>query len=139
MSSICRWWASSKTVAMTFSILTAISQPIRFCSYVARLQSELEKLLAGQASVGIAKKLGVSRMDLQRFIAGEVSMAYAPGRLQPQAQELRNRMEREGAVSVIIRIGAKASQRQPATRERMPSGKLEAKRDLGAYRRLFEG
>jgi plasmid maintenance system antidote protein VapI len=31
-------------------------------------QSELEKLLAGQASVGIAKKLGVSRMDLQRFI-----------------------------------------------------------------------
>ena len=27
-------------------------------------QSELEKLLAGRASGGIAKKLGVSRMDL---------------------------------------------------------------------------
>jgi len=41
------------------------------------VQSELEKLLAGQAGVGVAKKLGVSRMDLQRFIAGEVSMSMA--------------------------------------------------------------
>lgn len=75
------------------------------------VQSELEKLLAGQASVGVAKKLGVSRMDLQRFIAGEVSMsmAYALGMLQPQAQELRDRVEREGAVGVIVGICAKAS------------------------------
>jgi hypothetical protein len=48
-------------------------------------------------------------MDLQRFIAGEVSMAYALGRLQLQAQELWNRMEREGAIGVIIGICAKAS------------------------------
>jgi len=55
-------------------------------------QSELEKLLAGQARGGIAKKLGVSRMDLQRSIEGEVSMtmAYALGMLQPQAQDLRD-------------------------------------------------
>jgi hypothetical protein len=74
-------------------------------------ESELEKLLAGQASVGIANKLGVSRMDLQRFIAGDVSMsmAYAIGWLQPQAQELRDRMEREGAVGVIVGVLAKAS------------------------------
>jgi hypothetical protein len=73
--------------------------------------SELEKLLAGRASVGIAKKLGLSRMDLQRFITGEVSMsmAYALGMLQPQAQELRDRMEREGAVGVIVGICAKAA------------------------------
>ena len=72
---------------------------------------ELEKLLTGQVKVGIAKKLGVSRMDLQRFIAGEVSMsmAYALGMLQPQAQELRDRMKREGAVGVIVGICAKAS------------------------------
>ena len=74
-------------------------------------QSELEKLLAGRASVGIAKKLGVSRMDLQRFISGEMSMsmAYALGILQPQAQELRDRVEREGAVGVIVGVCAKAS------------------------------
>jgi hypothetical protein len=74
-------------------------------------QSELEKLLAGQASAGIAQKLGLSRMDLQRFIGNEVSksMAYALGMLQPEAQELRDRMEREGAVGVIIGICAKAS------------------------------
>ena len=73
-------------------------------------QSELEKLLAGQASVGVAKKLGVSRMDLQRFIGGEVSMsmAYALGMLQPQAQELRDRVERDGAIGIIIGICAKA-------------------------------
>jgi plasmid maintenance system antidote protein VapI len=73
-------------------------------------QTELEKLLAGRASVGIAKKLGVSRMDLQRFIGGEVSMtmAYALGMLQPQAQELRDRVEREGAIGIIIGICAKA-------------------------------
>ncbi len=75
------------------------------------VQSELEKLLAGQAGVGVAKKLGVSRMDLQRFISGEVSMsmAYALGMLQPQAQELRDRVEREGAVGVIVGVCAKAS------------------------------
>jgi hypothetical protein len=74
-------------------------------------ESELEKLLAGQAGAGIAKRLGVSRMDLQRFIAGDVSMsmAYAIGWLQPQAQELRDRMEREGAVGVIVGVLAKAS------------------------------
>src|SRR4051794_39538539 len=73
-------------------------------------QSELEKLLAEQASVGIAKKLGVRRMDLQRFISGEVSlsMAYALGMPQPQAQALRNHVEREGAVGILIGICAKA-------------------------------
>ena len=73
-------------------------------------QSELEKLLAGQASAGIAQKLGLSRMDLQRFIAGDVSMsmAYTLGGLQPDAQELRDQMEREGEVGVIIGIYVKA-------------------------------
>ena len=73
-------------------------------------QSELEKLLAGRASVGVAKKLGVSRMDLQRFIGGEVSMtmAYALGMLQPQAQDLRDHVEREGAIGIIIGMCAKA-------------------------------
>lgn len=33
----CRLWASCRTVAMIFSIRTAISPPIRFCSSVARL------------------------------------------------------------------------------------------------------
>src|SRR5918998_960608 len=73
-------------------------------------QSALKKLLAGQASVDIAKKLGVSRMDLQRFIGGEVSksMAYALGMLQPQAQDLRDHVEREGAIGIIVGICAKA-------------------------------
>ena len=73
-------------------------------------QSELEQLLAGRASIGIAKKLGVSRMDLQRFIEGEVSMtmAYALGMLQPQAQDLRDYVEREGAIGIIVGICAKA-------------------------------
>jgi hypothetical protein len=72
-------------------------------------QSELEKLLAGRASVGIAKKLGVSKMDLQRFIAGEVSMtmAYTLGMLQPQAQDLRDYVERESAIGIIIGICTK--------------------------------
>lgn len=37
-SSTCRLWASSSTEAMIFSIRTAISQPSRFCSSVARLR-----------------------------------------------------------------------------------------------------
>jgi plasmid maintenance system antidote protein VapI len=67
-------------------------------------QSELERLLAGRASVGLAKKLGVIRMDLQRFISGEVSlsMAYALGMPQPQAQALRDHVGREGAVGILI-------------------------------------
>lgn len=74
------------------------------------VQSELENLLAGYASLGIAKKLGVTRMDLQRFIAGEVSMsmAFALGMLQPQAQALRDRVEREGAIGILMGICVKA-------------------------------
>lgn len=43
-------------------------------------------------------------MDLQRFITGEVSMsmAYALGMLQPQAQELRDLMGSEGAIGIIV-------------------------------------
>jgi len=50
-------------------------------------------------------------MDVQRFIGGEVSMsmAYALGMLQPQAQDLRDRVEREGAVGIIIGICSKAT------------------------------
>jgi hypothetical protein len=79
-------------------------------SSVGLTQSELEKLLAGRAGVGLAKKLGVSRMDLQRFISGDVSlsMAYALGMPQPQAQALRDHVEREGAVGILIGVCAKA-------------------------------
>jgi len=34
-------------------------------SFMGVVQSGLKKLLAGQAGVGITKKLGVSRMDLK--------------------------------------------------------------------------
>ena len=79
-------------------------------SSIGVAQSELENLLAGRASAGIAKKLGVSRMDLQRFLGGEVSMtmAYALGMLQPQAQDLRDQVERAGATGIIVGICAKA-------------------------------
>ena len=79
-------------------------------SSIGLAQSELEKLLAGRAGVGIAKKLGVTRMDLQRFISGEVSlsMAYALGLPKPQAQALRDHVEREGAVGILIGICAAA-------------------------------
>ena len=72
-------------------------------------EKELEQLLKGQASSIIAKKVGVSRMDLQRFIAGEVSMsmALAIGMLKSQAQELRDRVERDVAIGIIIGICAK--------------------------------
>jgi hypothetical protein len=73
-------------------------------------QSELEKLLTGGAGIGYAKKLGVTRMDLQRFISGEVSlsMAYALGMPQPQSQALRDHVEREGAIGILIGICAAA-------------------------------
>ena len=43
-------------------------------------------------------------MDLQRFIAGEVSvsMALALGMLKPQAQELRDQVGPEGAIGIIV-------------------------------------
>lgn len=70
-------------------------------------ENELEQLLKGQASSIIAKKVGVSRMDLQRFIAGDVSIALAIGMLKSQAQELQDRVERDVAVEIIIGICAK--------------------------------
>ncbi len=49
-------------------------------------------------------------MDVQRFLGGEVSksMAYALGMLQPQAQDLRDQVEREGAIGIVIGACAKA-------------------------------
>ena len=43
-------------------------------------------------------------MDLQRFIAGDVSMsmALALGMLKPQAQELRDQVGPEGAIGIIV-------------------------------------
>jgi len=79
-------------------------------SSVGLEQSELENLLSGRAGVGLAKKLGVIRMDLQRFISGEVSlsMAYALRMPQPQAQALRDHVGREGAVGILIGLCAAA-------------------------------
>ena len=72
--------------------------------------SELEKLLSGQAGVGLANKLGVRRINLQRFVSGEVSlsMASALGMPQAQAQTLRDHVGREGAMGILIGVCAKA-------------------------------
>jgi hypothetical protein len=72
-------------------------------SSIGVVQSELEKLLAGQASLGIAKNWPT------KVLGGEVSISYAHahGMLQSQAQARRDRVERDGAIGNIIGIRAK--------------------------------
>jgi hypothetical protein len=74
------------------------------------VQSELEKLLAGQAGVGVAKEAGgeqdgPTKVHLRR---GEHEHGLCPRDAATQAQELRDRVEREGAVGVIVGVCAKA-------------------------------
>ena len=68
------------------------------------MTSQLERLLAGQVSLGVSGRLGVMQSDVQRFIDGDVGlgMARSLGAMRSSAQEMRNRIGRDAAIGVII-------------------------------------
>ena len=68
------------------------------------MQSQLEDLLAGKVSIGVASRLGVMQFDVQRFIDGYVSLGMAStlGTDQSSAQELRNAIGEDGAIGFVI-------------------------------------
>ena len=92
--------------------------------------SQLERLLAGQASLGVAQRLGVMQSDVQRFIDGEVSlgMARAIGSMMSPAQEMRNHMDRDAAsasLSACVLTAAQPGEADAASLHRhSPRGAL---------------
>src|SRR5918997_1922939 len=98
------------------------------------VQSELEKPLAGQASLGIAKKLGVRGMALQRFIGGEVSMskAYAHRMLQSKLRHCGTAWSGKGTpLTQRLRTGAGMPLRRSGSRPNQPGSVSRTRRGAG--------
>lgn len=65
----------------------------------------LENLInKGDGSILLAKRIGTSRANITKFIEGTVSpgIAEALGTRREHAQELRDKIGREGAIGLII-------------------------------------
>lgn len=67
-------------------------------------ESDLEKLLAGQASYGIATKLGIYESNLQEFINGKASynLAKRIGTYESDLQLLLDKAGKSGAIGIIV-------------------------------------
>jgi hypothetical protein len=65
----------------------------------------IEKLINdGEGSVRLANRIGTSRANITKFIEGTVSpgIASALGAKRENAQDLRDKIGREGAIGIII-------------------------------------
>jgi hypothetical protein len=67
-------------------------------------QIALQELLSGNVSPSISRKLGTTQRNVKDFIEGKarVGMASAIGVTTHTAQELRDRLDRQGAIGLII-------------------------------------
>ncbi len=66
--------------------------------------SDLERLLSGETTIGVADRTGLARRSLQDLIDGHASFGVAPmfRSLATNVQELRDRIGRDGAIGLII-------------------------------------
>ncbi|MBL7032028.1 MAG: hypothetical protein ISR97_02470 [Nitrospira sp.] len=64
----------------------------------------LNLIYAGEGSVRLAKRIGTSSKNITKFIEGTVSpgIAAAIGTNREHAQDLRDKIGREGAIGLII-------------------------------------
>ena len=65
----------------------------------------LENLInKGEGSIRLANRIGTSRANITKFIEGTVSpgIAAALGTSREHAQDLRDKIGREGAIGIII-------------------------------------
>ena len=65
----------------------------------------LENLInKGEGSIRLANRIGTSRVNITKFIEGTVSpgIAAALGTSREHAQDLRDKIGREGAIGIIV-------------------------------------
>ncbi len=69
-------------------------------------EPDLEKLLRGYVTSRVASRVGTTQDSVRDFIAGHVGerMALALGATTSAAQDLRDAMDRQGAIGVIIGV-----------------------------------
>ena len=67
-------------------------------------EPDLEKLLRGYVTSRVASRVGATQDNVRDFIAGHVGdrMALAMSARTSAAQDLRDAMDRQGAIGVII-------------------------------------
>lgn len=66
--------------------------------------SDLERLLSGEATIGVADRTGLARRSLQDLIDGRASFGVAPmfHSMAANVQELRDRIGRDGAIGLVV-------------------------------------
>ena len=67
-------------------------------------EPDLQKLLRGYVTSRVASRVGATQDNVRDFIAGHVGdrMALAMGTRTSAAQDLRDAIDRQGAIGVII-------------------------------------
>lgn len=79
--------------------------------------NSVTRLLAGDITPHVSGRVGTMSMTVQAFINGEAKpgMAQALGTTLPAAQELRNALDRNGAIGLIAGLAiANAKKDRPA-------------------------
>ncbi len=74
--------------------------------------SALQDLIAGSVRIGVAGKLGVTTSSLQTFVSGGTSIGLASkiGCTSSTLQELRDGIDQQGAIGLIIGLCIKANE-----------------------------
>ena len=81
--------------------------------------ASVTRLLAGDVTPHISGRVGTMSMTVQAFINGEVKpgMAQALGTTLPAAQELRNALDRKGAIGLVVGLAMASAKKDRAARK----------------------
>ena len=77
------------------------------------------RLLAGDVTPHVSGRVGTMSMTVQAFINGEAKpgMAQALGTTLPAAQELRNSLDRKGAIGLVVGLAIANARKERAARK----------------------
>ena len=86
--------------------------------------ASVTRLLAGEVTPHVSGRVGSMSMTVQAFINGDVKpgMAQALGMTLPAAQELRNALDRKGAIGLVAGIAIASAKKERAERKTAPAG-----------------
>ena len=88
--------------------------------------ASVTRLFAGDVTPHVSGRVGTMSMNVQAFINGDVKpgMAQALGMTLPAAQELRNSLDRKGAVGLVMGLTLASAKKERA--ERRATAKVAA-------------
>ena len=95
--------------------------------------ASVTRLLNGEVTPHVSGRVGTMSMTVQAFINGDVKpgMAQALGTTLPVAQELRNALDRKGAIGVVVGLAIASAKRDRTERKGETAGAAAGNVSLG--------